>query len=84
MAQRITRAKAKIKAAHIPYRVPAAEDLPVRLDAVLTVLFLVFNEGYLASGPETDPVRADLTAEAIRLTRLVRELMPTTGPGGVR
>ena len=81
MAQRITRAKAKIKAAHIPYRVPSAEDLPVRLDTVLTVLFLVFNEGYLASGPETDPVRADLTAEAIRLTRLVRELVDDDGVG---
>lgn len=81
MGQRISRAKAKIKAAGIPYRVPAAEDLPVRLDGVLTVLFLVFNEGYLATGPETDPVRHDLTAEAIRLARLVRELLPGTGSG---
>ena len=76
MGQRITRAKAKIKAARIPYRVPAAEDLPARVSGVLAVLFLVFNEGYLASGPDTDPVRHDLTAEAIRLTRLVRALMP--------
>ncbi|MCB2176731.1 MAG: RNA polymerase sigma factor [Actinomycetales bacterium] len=75
MGQRITRAKAKIRAAHIPYRVPTADDLPARLDGVLTVLFLVFNEGYLATGAGTDPVRADLTGEAIRLTRLVRELV---------
>jgi RNA polymerase sigma-70 factor (ECF subfamily) len=79
MGQRITRAKAKIKAARIPYRVPAAEDLPARVSGVLAVLFLVFNEGYLASGAETDPVRNDLTAEAIRLTRLVRGLMPSNG-----
>jgi len=76
MGQRITRAKAKIKVARIPYRLPTAEDLPARLDGVLTVLFLVFNEGYLATGAETEPVRNDLTAEAIRLTRLVHELLP--------
>ena len=52
MGQRITRAKAKIKAARIPYRVPSAEDLPARVSGVLAVLFLVFNEGYLATGPE--------------------------------
>ena len=79
MGRRITRAKGKIKAAHIPYRVPAAEDLPGRVSGVLAVLFLVFNEGYLATGPDTDPVRHDLTAEAIRLTRLVRELLPEDG-----
>jgi RNA polymerase sigma-70 factor (ECF subfamily) len=79
MGQRITRAKAKVKAARIPYRVPSAEDLPARVAGVLTVLFLVFNEGYLATGPDTDPVRHDLTAEAIRLTRLVRALMPEDG-----
>ena len=79
MAQRITRAKAKIKAARIPWRVPDAEDLPERVAGVLAVLFLVFNEGYLASDPEADPVRADLTGEAIRLTRLVRELLPDEG-----
>jgi RNA polymerase sigma-70 factor (ECF subfamily) len=79
MEQRITRAKAKIKAAGIPYRVPSAEDLPARVAAVLTVLFLVFNEGYLATGPGTDPVRHDLTAEAIRLARLIRALMPDDG-----
>jgi RNA polymerase sigma-70 factor, ECF subfamily len=79
MEQRITRAKAKIKAARIPYRVPSAEDLPGRVSGVLAVLFLVFNEGYLATGPDTDPVRHDLTAEAIRLTRLIRALMPEDG-----
>jgi RNA polymerase sigma-70 factor, ECF subfamily len=79
MGQRITRAKAKIKAAGIPYRVPAAEDLPARVSGVLAVLFLVFNEGYLATGPDTDPVRQDLTAEAIRLTRLIHDLLPEDG-----
>ena len=77
MERRITRAKAKIKAARIPYRVPSADDLPVRVSGVLAVLYLVFNEGYLATGADTDPVRADLTAEAIRLTRLVRALLPS-------
>ena len=79
MGQRITRAKAKIKAARIPYRVPSADDLPGRLSGVLAILYLVFNEGYLASGPDTDPVRQDLTAEAIRLARLLRDLMPRDG-----
>jgi len=79
MGRRITRAKAKIKAARIPYRVPSAEDLPARVSGVLAVLYLVFNEGYLASGPDTDPVRHDLTAEAIRLTRLIRALLPEDG-----
>jgi RNA polymerase sigma-70 factor, ECF subfamily len=79
VGQRITRAKAKIKAARIPYRVPSAADLPKRMSGVLTVLFLVFNEGYLATGPGTDPVRHDLTAEAIRLTRLIRVLRPDDG-----
>ncbi|UOZ10377.1 RNA polymerase sigma factor [Amycolatopsis sp. WQ 127309] len=79
MGQRITRAKAKIKAARIPYRVPAAEDLPAHVSGVLAVLFLVFNEGYLATGPDTDPVRHDLTAEAIRLARLIRALLPADG-----
>jgi RNA polymerase sigma-70 factor (ECF subfamily) len=79
MGQRITRAKTKIKAARIPYRVPATDDLPGRVSSVLAVLFLIFNEGYLATGPDTDPVRRDLTAEAIRLTRLVRVLMPEDG-----
>ncbi|GAA4316581.1 sigma factor-like helix-turn-helix DNA-binding protein [Actinomadura luteofluorescens] len=79
LERRITRAKAKIKAARIPYRVPSAEDLPARVSGVLAVLYLVFNEGYLATGPGTDPVRHDLTAEAIRLTRLLRTLMPGDG-----
>jgi RNA polymerase sigma-70 factor, ECF subfamily len=79
MGQRITRAKAKIKAARIPYRVPSAADLPARVSGVLAVLFLVFNEGYLTTGPDTDPVRHDLTAEAIRLTRLIRALLPGDG-----
>jgi RNA polymerase sigma-70 factor (ECF subfamily) len=79
MGRRITRAKDKIKAARIPYRVPPAEDLPERVSGVLAVLFLVFNEGYLATGPDTDPVRDDLTAEAIRLTRLIHALMPSDG-----
>src|SRR5947209_17396723 len=79
VGRRITRAKAKIKAARIPYRVPSAEDLPARVSGVLAVLYLVFNEGYLATGPDTDPVRHDLTAEAIRLTRLIRALLPEDG-----
>lgn len=79
IGQRITRAKAKIKAAGIPYRLPFAEDLPPRVSGVLAVLYLVFNEGYLATGPDTDPVRHDLTAEAIRLTRLIHALMPEDG-----
>ncbi len=79
MGQRITRAKAKIKAARIPYRVPSAEDLPARISGVLAVLYLVFNEGYLATGPDSGPVRSDLTAEAIRLARLLRDLMPDDG-----
>jgi RNA polymerase sigma-70 factor (ECF subfamily) len=79
MGRRITRAKAKIKAARIPYRVPSGDDLPGRVSGVLAVLFLVFNEGYLATGPDTDPVRHDLTSEAIRLTRLIHALMPKDG-----
>ncbi|MCK9898204.1 RNA polymerase sigma factor [Frankia sp. AgB32] len=79
MGQRITRAKAKIKAARIPCRVPSAEDLPARVGGVLAVLFLVFNEGYLATGPDSDPLRGDLTAEAIRLTRLLGALLPADG-----
>lgn len=75
MAQRIVRGKAKIRAAGIPYQIPAAEDLDERLDSVLSVVYLVFNEGYSSSsGP--DAIRADLCAEAIRLGRLVIELLP--------
>jgi RNA polymerase sigma-70 factor, ECF subfamily len=79
MERRITRAKAKIKAAGIPYRMPSVEDLPARVSGVLAVLFLIFNEGYLVSGPDPDPVRHDLTTEAIRLTRLIRALLPQDG-----
>ncbi|MEV6492505.1 DUF6596 domain-containing protein [Actinoplanes sp. NPDC051633] len=79
MGRRITRAKVKIKANRIPYRVPSAQDLPRRVSGVLAVLFLVFNEGYLATGPDTDPLRHDLTAEAIRLTRVIRALLPQDG-----
>lgn len=79
MGRRITRAKAKIKAARIPYRVPQKEDLPARVAGVLQVLYLVFNEGYLASGEVSEAIRPDLTSEAIRLTRLVRSLLPDDG-----
>jgi RNA polymerase sigma-70 factor (ECF subfamily) len=79
MGRRITRAKVKIKAAKIPYGVPFREDLPARVTGVLTVLFLIFNEGYLASDPGKEPIRGDLTGEAIRLTRLVCALMPADG-----
>src|SRR5258705_70810 len=79
MGRRITRAKEKIKAAKVPYRMPLREDLPARVTGVLAVLYLIFNEGYLASDPEKEAVRADLTAEAIRLTRLVQALMPADG-----
>ncbi len=79
MGQRITRAKAKIRAARIPFQTPPAEDLPARVSGVLAVLFLVFNEGYLASSPDADPIRHELTSEAIRLTRLIRRLMPDDG-----
>ncbi|MEJ7648770.1 MAG: DUF6596 domain-containing protein [Nakamurella sp.] len=75
MAQRIVRAKRTIRDDRIPYRVPDESDLPDRLDAVLVVLFLVFNEGYLASSGD-DLVRADLCAESIRLTRQLIELLP--------
>ncbi|GAA3868176.1 sigma factor-like helix-turn-helix DNA-binding protein [Leifsonia kafniensis] len=79
MARRITRAKLKIKEARIPFQVPSLEDLPGRVSGVLAVLYLIFNEGYLATGPDTDPIRSDLTAEAIRLTRLIRTLLPENG-----
>jgi RNA polymerase sigma-70 factor, ECF subfamily len=79
MGRRITRAKGKIKAAKIPYRVPSTEDLPARTTGVLAVLFLIFNEGYLASDPQKEAVRSDLTLEAIRLTRLLQVLLPSDG-----
>ncbi|HXC98756.1 MAG TPA: RNA polymerase sigma factor [Verrucomicrobiae bacterium] len=75
LAQRIVRAKAKIRDARIPYQVPSPAELPERLDAVLHVIYLVFNEGYSASsGPNL--TRADLSGEAVRLGRLLNELLP--------
>ena len=75
IAQRIVRAKAKIRDARIPYEVPTREDLPERLDTVLSVIYLVFNEGYSASSGAS-VTRTDLTGEAIRLGRLMVELSP--------
>src|SRR6202158_6020169 len=82
MAQRLVRAKHKIRDAGIPYTVPGTSDLPERLDAVLTVIYLVFNEGYAATRGEA-MVRADLCAEAIRLGRLVRSLLGPQPPSDV-
>jgi RNA polymerase sigma-70 factor (ECF subfamily) len=75
LAQRIVRAKAKIRAARIPYAVPEGNELPARLDSVLRVIYLVFNEGYSASSGDV-VTRADLSAEAIRLARLLVALLP--------
>lgn len=83
MAQRITRSKQKIKAAKIPYRVPREQDIAERLSGVLSVLYLIFNEGYLATDSADDPdrsVREELCDEAIRLTRLIQELV-ASAPG---
>jgi RNA polymerase sigma-70 factor, ECF subfamily len=79
MAQRLVRAKRKIRDAGIPYVVPATNDMPARVDAVLTVLYLIFNEGYLATRGEV-LVRTDLCAEAIRLGRLLHTLMAPDPP----
>ncbi len=75
VAQRIVRAKAKIREAHIPYEVPSRAELPERLDTVIQVVYLVFNEGYSASSGES-LTRPDLSSEAIRLERLLVELLP--------
>ena len=75
MAKRLSRAKQKIAQAGIPYRVPAAEELPARLDGVAATVYLIFNEGY-AAGAGADLVRVTLTGEAIRLARLLAGLMP--------
>jgi RNA polymerase sigma-70 factor, ECF subfamily len=82
IAQRIVRAKAKIRDARIPYQVPELPDLPERLDVVLHVIYLVFNEGYSASAGES-LTRADLSAEAIRLGRLIVELLPLPEADGL-
>ena len=75
VAARLTRAKKKIAKANIAYEVPDRDRLPQRLDSVLSVIYLIFNEGYLASAGDS-PIRAELTDEAIRLARLVVGLMP--------
>lgn len=75
LAQRIVRAKAKIRDAHIPYQVPSRAELPERLDTVLQVIYLVFNEGYTSSSGES-LTRPDLSAEAIRLAALLFQLLP--------
>jgi RNA polymerase sigma-70 factor (ECF subfamily) len=75
MAQRLVRAKAKIRDARIPYRVPSESDIPVRLKTVLAVVYLIFNEGYKASSGD-ELVRDDLCAEAVRLGRLLAGLLP--------
>jgi RNA polymerase sigma-70 factor (ECF subfamily) len=75
MAQRLVRAKRRIAATRIPFELPTAPNLPERLEGVLTVLYLIFNEGYAATSGD-DPLRADLCDEAIRLARLLHELVP--------
>lgn len=79
MGQRISRAKARVRSAGIPFRTPSAEELQERVSGVLTVLYLVFNEGYLSTGDHAEPVRQELVLDAIRLTRLLLTLMPGNG-----
>ena len=81
VAQRIVRAKAKIRDARIPYQVPSAADLPDRLDTVLRVIYLVFNEGYSASSGAS-LTRHDLSSEAIRLGRLLVRVAAGAGSAG--
>jgi RNA polymerase sigma-70 factor (ECF subfamily) len=82
VAQRIVRAKTKIRETRVPYEVPSLRELPARLDAVLRVIYLVFNEGYSASAGEV-LTRADLSAEAIRLARLLVDLLPEPESAGL-
>ena len=82
IAQRIVRAKAKIRMAHIPYEIPTRADLPMRLEAVLRVVYLVFNEGYATSSGDS-LTRPDLSGEAIRLGRLLVELLPDPETDGL-
>jgi RNA polymerase sigma-70 factor (ECF subfamily) len=82
LAQRIVRAKAKIRDAQLPYQVPTPAELPERLDPVLRVIYLVFNEGYAASSGAT-VTRTDLSGEAIRLARLLADLLPEPEPRGL-
>ena len=76
MGQRISRAKSRIRSAAIPFQVPMDDDLPERLSGVLAVLYLIFNEGYLSTSSNHEPVRHDLVADAIGLTRLLQGLLP--------
>ncbi len=79
MAQRLARARKKIRNAGIPYRVPPADLLPERLDALLAVIYLIFNEGYAATSGDT-PIRGELCGEAIRLCRVLVDLLPRAAP----
>ena len=79
MGQRISRAKARIGSAGLSFDSPTQEELPARLDAVLTVLYLVFNEGYLSTGDQAEPIRQELVLDAIRLARLLHALLPHEG-----